>query len=75
MFRLTRMPTAEVATTLAEPIIGGSRTSTEVTYQASGGNPGGMAQGRASLANLLAAYMPEALFLFERGPLTLVAGA
>jgi hypothetical protein len=49
----------QVANTLAELIIGGSLTSTAV----------------ASLTNPLTNYMQEALSLFEKGPLALVAGA
>jgi hypothetical protein len=48
----------QVANTLAELIIGGWLTSTAV----------------ASLANPLTNYMQEALSLFEKGPLALVAG-
>jgi Phage integrase family len=48
----------QVANTLAELIIGGSLASTAV----------------ASLANPLANHMQKALSLFEKGPLTLVAG-
>jgi hypothetical protein len=64
----------QVATTLAELIIGGWLASTEITHEVSGGNKGETAKGQASLANPLASYMPEALSLFEKGPLTLVAG-
>jgi hypothetical protein len=49
----------QVANTLAELIIGGSLASTAV----------------GPLANPLANHMLEALSLFEKGPLALVAGA
>jgi hypothetical protein len=56
----------QVANTLAELIIGGSLASTVL---------GETARGQASLANPLANHMTEALSLFEKGPLALVAGA
>ncbi len=72
----------QVANTLAELIIGGSLDSTEITSKARGG-PGCDGQRvrqrddvtEGAFTNPCTNYMQEALSLFEKGPLALVAGA
>ena len=59
----------QVANTLAELIIGGSLASIEMA----GGTSQGLLE-RRSYTNPRTNHMPEALFLFGRRPLALVAG-
>ena len=72
----------QVANTLAELIIGGALASTVISDQAHedqgatvGGDSGEAALTGPTFTNQFTNHMREALFLFERGPLSLVAGA
>ena len=65
----------QVANTLAELIIGGSLASTRDQQHETGRRRGGGGLSEPPFTNPLANHMQEALSLFEKGPLALVAGA